>query len=303
MVNENSKSAEINRLNAPLKYEGSKVYDSRGNQLACVETISDLKYIVEPNAGILSEDEILEHAPNSKEAAKIRLSRGVGDNSDVLLIYDYVPPVLGFYYTSAVCLTIPAFYSRNGLWMIFVLVLFILPLIYLYYIFNLKHYTATALKSSDNAATLSKGKKTKKLEDIEPDGSLPSLKKYADEVEELRKVFDDKEIKVRDVIAKRFEPPQMTYDRFMVTIDKSHELFYHEADGAVNIAKYAVEDTPRVERELESKIDTLKSIIDQIEDLTNELVINISSEDKTGDDVKSLIDDMENLIDSVKDYE
>lgn len=303
MVNENSKSAEINRLKAPLKYKGSKVYDSNGNQLACVETFSDLKYIPEPNAGILSEDEILEHAPNSKEAAKIRLSRGVGDNSDVLLIYDYVPPVLGFYYTAAVCLAIPAFYSGNSLWMIFVLILFILPLIYLYYIFNLKQYSATALKSGGNAEPLSKGKKTRKLEDVEPEGSLQSLNKYVVEVEELKDVFDDKEIRVRDVIAKRFEPPQMTYDRFMVTIDKSHELFYHEADGALNIAKYAVEDTPRVERELESKIDTLKSIIDQIEDLTNELVINISSEDKSGDDVKSLIDDMENLIDSVKDYE
>ena len=89
----------------------------------------------------------------------------------------------------------------------------------------------------------------------------------------------------------------------MATIDKSHDLFYHEADGALNIAKYAVDDTPRVERELESKIDTLKSIIDQIEDLTNELVINISSDDKSAEDVKTLIDDMENLIDSVKEYE
>lgn len=303
MVNENSKSAEINRLKAPLKYEGSKVYDSKGNQLDCVETISDLKYIVEPNEGILSEEEILEHAPNSKEAAKIRLSRGVGDNSDVLLIYDYVPPFLGFYYTAAICLAIPAFYSGTGFWMFFVLILFILPLIYLYYIFNLKQYATTAFKSTDNGVHLSKGKKTKKLEDIEPEQSLKSLNKYIDEVDELKSVFDDKESKVRDLIAKRFEPPQMTYDRFMLTIDKSHELFYHEADGALNIAKYAVEDTPRIESELESKISTLKSIIDQIEDLTNELIININSEDKSGDDVKSLIDDMENLIDSVKDYE
>ena len=57
------------------------------------------------------------------------------------------------------------------------------------------------------------------------------------------------------------------------------------------------------DEELEHKIETLKSLIDQIEDLTNELVINISSDSKSNDDVKDLIDDMENLIESVKEYE
>ena len=299
MVNENSKTIEINRLKAPLKYRDSKVFDSKGNQLDCVETFSDLKYIVEPDTSILSEDEILEYAPDSREAAKIRLSRGVGDNSDVLLINDYVPSVLGFYYTATVCLAVPAFYSGNRFWMFFILILFILPLIYLYYIFNLKQYVTTAYKKP---VTHSKINKTRNVEEMASEGGLKSLEKYVDEVEGLKSVFDKKEVRVRELIAKRFEPPQMTYDRFMTTIDKSHDLFYHEADGALNIARYAVEDTPRVESELEIKIDTLKSIIDQIEDLTNELVINISSEDKSGEDVKTLIDDMENLIDSVKEY-
>jgi hypothetical protein len=46
----------------------------------------------------------------------------------------------------------------------------------------------------------------------------------------------------------------------------------------------------------------MKTIINQIEDLTNELVINISSSDNSDDDVKNLLEDMENLIGSVKDY-
>lgn len=300
MVNENSKTVEISRLKSPLKYKDSKVYDSKGNQLACFETFSDLKYVVEPNSNILSEEEILEHAPDSREAAKIRLSRGVGDSSDVLLINDSVPSLLGFYYTVAVCLAIPAFYSGIVLWMIFILILFILPLIYLYYIFNLKQYVST---SSGKPISTNAVNKTQIFDSIESEEGLQSLKKYADEINGLKSVFDEKEATVRDLIGKRFKPPQMTYDRFMATIDKSHDLFYHEADGALNIAKYAVDDTPRVERELESKIDTLKSIIDQIEDLTNELVINISSDDKSAEDVKTLIDDMENLIDSVKEYE
>ena len=131
---------------------------------------------------------------------------------------------------------------------------------------------------------------------------MSSLKKYAAEIEELKTIFESKEIAVRELIEKRFEPPQITYDKFMSTIDKSHELFYNEAESALNITRLAVEDTPKVDSEIENKINTLKSIIDQIEDLTNELVINMNSEDNSQEDLKILVDDMENLIDSVKEY-
>ena len=85
-------------------------------------------------------------------------------------------------------------------------------------------------------------------------------------------------------------------------VDKSHELFYSQVDSSMNIIKLAVEDTPRISEELENKIKNMKTIIDQIEDLTNELVINISSETQSEEDVKILLDDMENLIGSVKEY-
>lgn len=300
MTIENSKNGEIDKLKSPLKYDDLKVYDSKGSQINCIETFSDLKFIVEPDSSILSEEEILEYAPESRQAAKIRLQRGVGNNSDVLIINDSVPYVLGLYYTILVCMAIPVFYGGNGLAMFLVLILAILPLLYLYYIFNLKQYVS---KSSSKAGQSKTVKTTRSQVIASPDEGLESLKKYTEEVEELRDIFDEKEETVRGLIEKRFQPPQITYDRFMATIDKSHDLFYSEADGALNIAKLAVEDTPRVESELENKISTLKSIIDQIEDLTNELVINISSDEKSHGDVKNLIDDMENLIDSVKEYE
>ena len=299
MVNDNSKMAEINRLKSPLKYRDLKVYDSQGNQIDCIESVSDLKYVIEPDASILTDDEILEYAPNSKEASKVRLKRGMGSNSDVLLINNSIYWILGLYYTILICLTIPVFYSGNKLGMFIILILAVLPLLYLYYIFNLKEYEDKDAKKQINKSRFSDAQV---LSDDSNHEGLQSLKKYADEVEELRVLFDAKEIAVRDLIEKRFEPPQITYDRFMATIDKSHDLFYHEADSAINITNLAVEDTPRVEGELESKINTLKSIIDQIEDLTNELVINISSDEESGDDIKNLVEDMENLIDSVKEY-
>lgn len=88
----------------------------------------------------------------------------------------------------------------------------------------------------------------------------------------------------------------------MSSIDSCHKLFYQEADAAQNIIRLAAEDTPRVQSELKSKMDVMKRIIDQIEELTNELVINISSKDGSTEEVSDLLDNMENLIDSVKEY-
>ena len=300
MVIENSKSSEIDKLKSPLKYDDLKVYYSNGNQINPIETISDLKFVVEPNPSILNEDEILEYAPESKEASKIRLQRGVGTSSDVLKINDSVPYLIGLYYAILLSMSIPVFYGGNAIAMFMILILAILPLIYLYYIFNLKQYVSTSSKKTE----ASKTSNTAKTRDIPiQQTGLESLKKYKNEVNELKDEFDEKEESVRKLISQRFEPPQITHDRFMATIDKSHDLFYSEAESALNIAQLAAEDTPRVESELENKINTLKSIIDQIEELTNELVINISSDEQTHDDVKNLIDDMENLIDSVKEYE
>lgn len=115
-------------------------------------------------------------------------------------------------------------------------------------------------------------------------------------------VFDVKEGVVRDLIEKRFEPPQITYDKFISAIDSCHKLFYAQSDSALSIINLAVEDTPRVRDEIDSKIGAMKKIINQIEDLTNELVINISSSSESPDEVKNLLDDMENLIESVKEY-
>ena len=115
-------------------------------------------------------------------------------------------------------------------------------------------------------------------------------------------LFDVKEEVVKDLIKKCFTPPQLTYDRFMSVIESSHKLFYAQSDSALNIINLAAEDTPRIEGELESKINNMKTIINQIEDLTNELVINLNSNDEKTEEVKNLLDEMENLISSVKEY-
>ena len=65
----------------------------------------------------------------------------------------------------------------------------------------------------------------------------------------------------------------------------------------------ATEHTPKIDKEIGSKIDVLKSLIEKIDSLSNELIVNIGeSESQTDENVKNIIEDMENLIDSVDEY-
>ena len=57
-----------------------------------------------------------------------------------------------------------------------------------------------------------------------------------------------------------------------------------------------------VEKEIDSKIKTLETFVDKMEDLINELVIHLSSNEKDNDDINNLFNDMDDLIHSVKDY-
>lgn len=295
----NPKSKEIKRLTSPLTFKDFKAYDSQGNLLKCSETLSDVRFIVEPKDNILNEDEILQYAPESKSASQIRLKRGFGGIKDVLCVHESLPWILGLFYVVLISIAIPVTFSKNIIGMYLILVLVILPLLYLYYIFNFKKHTKYTVKKPV--------KELKKVETpvqttVEESSGLESLKKYEKEINNLKVLFNVKEEVVRELIEKRFEPPQITYDKFISSIDNCHKLFYAQSDAALNIINLAVEDTPRVQDEIKNKIDAMKTIINQIEDLTNELVINISSSNESEDEVKNLLDDMENLIDSVKEY-
>ncbi len=300
MSNETPKSNEIKRLTTPLTIKDFKAYDSEGNLLKCSETLSDVRFIVEPKQNILNDNEILQYAPQSKSASQIRLKRGFGNIQDILLVHESLPWILGLFYVVLICIAVPVTFSKNIVGMYLILVLVILPLLYLYYIFNHKKYAKDTVKKQV--------KESKKVDTsvstpvAEKSSGLDSFKKYEKEISNLKVVFNVKEKVVRELIEKRFEPPQITYDKFMSSIDNCHKLFYAQSDAASNIIDLAVEDTPRVQDEIEGKIDAMKKIIDQIEDLTNELVINISSSGESTDEVKNLLDDMENLIESVKDY-
>ena len=293
---ETPKSSEIKRLTTPLKFKDSKAYDSSGNLIKYSETLSDVRLIVEPKENVLSDDEILQFAPLSKAASRVRLKRGFGNVQDILYIHEPVPWIIGLYYVILICIAIPVFYANMTTLMYVLLILSIVPLVYLYHIFRLNTYQQV---DKDNNVDIHQ---TPNKIDTKQSNGVESLKVYEKDINNLRVLFDVKQEVARELIKKRFEPPQITYDKFIATIDKSEELFNKQAEAASNIVNLAAEDTPRIQNELKSKIDAMKTIINQIEDLINELVINISASEQSSEDVKTLLEDMENLTTSVKDY-
>ena len=126
---------------------------------------------------------------------------------------------------------------------------------------------------------------------------------YKSQIEDLKSLYDVKEKIAKELIEKRFEPPQLTYDKFITSVNNCTELFNNQAEITLNMINLATEHTPEMDYEIESRINILKSIIEKIDSLTNALVINIgqsqSEEDK---EINNLLEDMENLIDSIKEY-
>lgn len=128
-----------------------------------------------------------------------------------------------------------------------------------------------------------------------------SPSKYDAKINELSQEYNIKQAKAKELVEKLFDPTHMAYERFTTSITKSNNLF----DIQLGIAKKMAEivgDNPFVEKEMESKLVTLQTFIDKMDDLINELIIHLSSNKKDNDDINNLFNDMDDLIDSVKDY-
>lgn len=130
---------------------------------------------------------------------------------------------------------------------------------------------------------------------------IPQFRHYISEIDNLKDSFDKKEENILGLINKRFENQSLTYDRFTSVIDNCHKLFYHNADSAKSIIEMAPEYTVRLDESVKEKINILKSIIEEMNHLIEELILH-DGDDESDDELKELFANMDNLINSVKDY-
>ena len=124
--------------------------------------------------------------------------------------------------------------------------------------------------------------------------------KYNIKIENLKNDYDEKVAKALDLINKEFNPSEMTYSNFISTINDSNNVFYNNVEVAFDIIKLASNPSNRIKNELDNKIKTLNQIIDKLEDFIDELIIHVA--DKSQKEVDDLTTELDDLIDSVKDY-
>lgn len=129
-----------------------------------------------------------------------------------------------------------------------------------------------------------------------------SPSKYDEEISELEMEYDIKQAKAKELVEKQFDPNHMSYEKFTSSITKSNNLFSTQVEIAKKMSELNTEENPFVEKELINKINTLQSFVDKMEDLINELIIHMSSNKEDNRDIDNLFHDMDDLIDSVKDY-
>ena len=147
--------------------------------------------------------------------------------------------------------------------------------------------------------TYSSSTSTNKTATIKQDYTI-----FKNRVRSLRETYETKEAKVMELLEKKFPAGQISYYRFKDEVDNCRVSFFKEADSAQNMIDLSDEYSDKIASEIKKKKKTLESIIGKLNDLQSELIISISNADDDGDEeIKNLIDEMNDLIDSVKDYE
>ena len=119
---------------------------------------------------------------------------------------------------------------------------------------------------------------------------------YKKQVDDLKKTYESKEEKVLELLEKKFPNGQMTYGRFRGEVDVCRVNFFKEAESAENMINLSDEYSEKIADALKEKA--------KMNDLQSELIISISNgDDGSDEEIDNLIKEMNELIDSVKDYD
>jgi hypothetical protein len=288
-----SKDQEILRLTSPVKIVDSKVFDVENQPLTCIETLSELKYIIEPKKGILTDNEILKYAPDSMAAAKIRIKNDIATMEDYYLAYNTLPWKLASYYVLLFMIMVPLISILSNWIIIFFLVLLLLPLYNIKRVLDIKTRIKLNKRDKTNEEHYSNNTKNDKAIFI----------KYEKEIIELKDEFTDKKINVENLIERRFAPPQLTYDKFISTVENAERAFDNEYYTAIDLVRYSDDYSQDMEEQIRARINTLEILIKQLDNLTKELLENLSKDNSSDEEIKNIIEEMDRLINSVSQYE
>ena len=254
-----------------------------------------------PNSNNTNE-KISKYPKNSKAAALNRLKNGSDDFSDKWLINkENIIKLYAILFIPAILLYFSCRSRGSILGLIGFLIVMLALVNYPLYFLYIKDYneTKTDYNNRKEETTQDTDKSSQSVENT----NIESFNVYKSQINDLKSLYEVKEKIAKELIEKRFEPPQITYDKFISSVDSCTELFNNQADVALNMIDLATGHDSKMDYEIETRIDIMKSIIEKIDSLTNALVINIGqTQSEESEHINELLEDMEKLIDSIKEY-
>ena len=142
-------------------------------------------------------------------------------------------------------------------------------------------------------------------EDIKENKAPNEESPYKDklpEINNLSEEFKAKENKASQLIEKRFKSSELTHDKFKSVLTSAHENFYIQRDSALEIINLSSHKNEKLDSELSKRINALESILEKVNQLIEALVIDSIESRESEEDLKVLVDDMEDFINSVQEY-
>lgn len=137
---------------------------------------------------------------------------------------------------------------------------------------------------------------------LSDDDIVPEFKEYKTQVEDLKDTFKTKEDNVNNLLAKRFTKEELSYGRFKSVVNEFHKTFYSQADSTLTMINLAPEYSERVDETIKNKIGLMDSLLGEMNNLLEELILNDGLPEKSDEEITELFDNMHNLINSVDDY-
>ena len=224
----------------------------------------------DPIKGILTDDEILQYAGDSLSASEIRLKRGIGNQADKSKVHDdmYLAFVMGGIFF--ICFGIIVFIGDFLFGKILFFFILLFSIGYYIYVMYIKDYTDPQYK-------------------IDTSKSIEEPKISTND--ELLLLFESKEKIAREMIERKFPAPQLTNSKFNSVLDNCREVI----ESQVEILN-ALTPNEKTKYEIDSRKKLIKRLITKVDDLTNELILSEEN------DIEEVIDEMDQLIGTVKDY-
>ena len=109
--------------------------------------------------------------------------------------------------------------------------------------------------------------------------------------DDLLLLFESKEKIAREMIERKFPAPQLTNSKFNGVLDNCKDVI----ESQVEILN-ALTPNEKTKYEIDSRKKLIKQLIGKVDDLTNELILSEEN------DIEDVIDEMDKLIGTVKDY-